>query len=195
MRIVPVSHGLEDIVGVSPGGRTTHKLHISDIYGRYYDLWDKRKFNQDIQDAKPLYMEAGLAFESLLEDALRKRLLGERPGELTTEEGIVYSPDLIIFDSGRTRLGEIKVTWMSLKEIPEGECNAFPSKFDKYFTQMMLYCHALETCDARLIAFFINGNYKPPAPQLKAWDICFTKREIDEEWRKMMNFARKEGML
>jgi hypothetical protein len=195
MRITPVPHGLEDIVGVSPGGRTTHKLHMSDIYGRYYELWDKRKFNQDIQDAKPLYMEAGLAFESLLEDALKKRLAGERPGELVTENNIVYSPDLIIFDSGITRLGEIKVTWMSLKDIPDEECNSFPPKFNKYFTQMMLYCHALETPYSRLIGFFVNGNYKPPAPQLRAWDIEFTKREIDEEWRKMMNFARTEGML
>lgn len=194
MLITPCPHGLEDIVGVSPGGRSHGQVHMSDIYGRYYEVVNPRKPNKFISEAQSLYFEAGLAFEQLLEEALKKRLGGERPGELTTEEGIVYSPDLIIFDTA-CRLGEIKVTWLSNKEVPREPSNGFPPKFEKYFTQMACYCHALETPYARLIAFFVNADYKPPRPELLAWDVEFTKRELDENWRKMMNVARSEGML
>lgn len=194
MVITPCPHGLEDIVGISPGGRTHEKLHMSDIYGRYYEIVKPRKPNKFIEEAKPLYMEAGLAFEQMLEEAFKTRLSGERPGELVTEEGIVYSPDLILFEDV-TRLGEIKVSWMSSKEVPREEANSFPPKFEKYFTQMMSYCRALETPYARLIAFFVNADYRPPRPELLAWNITFTKRELDENWRHMLNVARREGML
>lgn len=194
MLITPCPHGLEDIVGISPGGRTHEKLHISDIYGRYFDVVTPRKPNKFIEEAKPLYMEAGLAFEQLLEDAFKKRLCGERPGELVTEEGIVYSPDLILFN-GVTRLGEVKVTWLSNRDVPREASNGFPAVFDKYFVQMMAYCKHLETPYARLIAYFVNADYRPPRPELLAWDIEFSRREIEENWRKLLNVARAEGML
>lgn len=195
MLITPCAHGLEHIVGKSGGERSHEKLHMSDLYGRYYEVIAPRKHNQFISDAQPLYMEAGLSFETMLEGAVKTRLSGERPGELTTEEGIVYSPDLILFDGGEPRLGEIKVTWMSSKEVPREPSNGFPPKFEKYFTQMMAYCYHLETPYARLIAFFVNADYRPPRPELLAWDVTFTARELKENWQKLLNVARSEGML
>lgn len=187
-------HGLEDLIGKSTGERTHHRIHMSDIYGRYFDVIKPRKFNEKITEAKDLYMEAGLSFETVLEDAIKARLSGQRPGELVTEEGIYYSPDLILYNHV-TRLGEIKVTWMSNTEVPREPSNGWPPKFDKYFVQMMAYCYHLETPYARLYAFFVNGDYRPPRPELLAFDIEFTKRELDENWRKLLNVARTEGMI
>lgn len=131
MKIVPVKHGLEDIIGVSTAPRTVG-LHMSEIYNDLYQDLEPKRY---IKGSKPdvLRMEAGLAFEDMLEEGLKRRLAGsERPGEFTTEEGILYTPDLIIFN-GETRLGEIKLTWMSSKEVPRELANGFPPKFDKYF--------------------------------------------------------------
>jgi hypothetical protein len=190
--IVPVKHGLEGVVGVSVGHRSPG-LHMSNIYNDLYqDLEPKRFTRGTLPD--PLRLEAGLAFEDMLEEGLKRRLCGERPPEMVTEEGIFYSPDLIIFN-GHTRLGEIKLTWMSSKEVPREAANGFPPKFDKYFTQMKAYCHHLDLGHARLLAFFVNGDYRPPKPELLAWDIEFTPRELRENWQMLLNHARHKRML
>lgn len=192
MIITPVKHGLEGVVGVSTGYRSPG-LHMSTIYNDLYQDLEPKRFTRGTAP-DPLRLEAGLAFEDMLEEGLKRRLAGERPGEFTTAEGIIYSPDLIIFN-GETRLGEIKLTWMSSKEVPREAANGFPPKFDKYFTQMKAYCFHLELAHARLLAFFVNGNYHPPKPELLAWDIEFTKRELEENWTMLRNHARSKGML
>lgn len=104
---------------------------MSDLYNDLYaDLEPKRFSKSGPMPVEKL--EFGMAFEEMLEDSLRKRLVGERPGEFTTEEGIIYSPDLLIFN-GATRLGEIKLTWMSCREMPKERTDAgLPSKFAKW---------------------------------------------------------------
>lgn len=201
MIITPCKHGLEDLVGKSPAGRT-QGLHMSDIYGRYHETGKKRTKEDDaaFATAMPNYFEAGLTFEQMLEDKFKERMVPiARPGELTTPEGIIYSPDLFIFgEDVDLRLGEIKLTWMSNKGVPRGECSVdcFPKKFDKYFTQIMAYAYNVETPYARLIAFFINGDYaQHRQPELLAWDITFTARELRENWQKLIRVAKAEGML
>ncbi len=162
-----------------------------------------------------LRVEAGLIFESLLEEGLQAKfglmLGGERPGEFLTDEGIAYSPDLIIFPENRTVLGEIKLTWMSafycpispdqairtgLKSNWDGRSSVeFPDKFAKYFVQMKAYCYHLHTNHARLIAYFVNGDYRPPSPCLLAWDMQFTDVELIENWKMLRNHAKHKGLL
>lgn len=182
-------------MGVSNGPRSPG-LHMSSIYDDLYQDLEPKRY---IKGSKPdvLRMEAGLAFEDLLEEGIKRRLCADRPGEFTTEEGIIFTPDLIIFDgaSAGGRLGEIKLTWMSSKEVPRETANGFPPKFDKYFTQMKAYCYHLELGTARLLAFFVNGDYRPPKPELLAWDIEFTSRELEENWRMLVNHARHKRML
>lgn len=180
----------------------TPGLHMSDIYGSLYKKLEPNRYGRgDIDKAtKDAYMVVGLSLEEMLEEGLRARLAesgGGRPGEFVTTEGIIYSPDLIIFNS-HTRLGEIKLTWMSSREVPREPANGFPPKFDKYFTQMMAYCYHLETSHARLIACFVNGDYdkrKGMKPELLAWDLEFTSRELKENWAMLKNHAVHEGML
>lgn len=182
---------------------------MSTIYGDLYQDLEPKRYTRGTEP-DPLRLEAGLAFESFLEDAIRSRLCGGgRPDELThVEPGIVtpilYNPDLIIFNS-HIRVGEIKLTWMSSRMVPREAANSFPPKFEKYFTQMKSYCRCLETPYARLIGFFVMGDYqyytdaagdkKPCGPELLAWDIEFSKRELDENWAMMLNHARSKRML
>ena len=168
---------------------------MSDIYGSLFKELEPKRYDQG-EPLPLLRFEAGLALENILEQGLRQRLV-ERPGEFTTKEGIIFSPDLILFN-GTTRVGEMKLTWMTSGTAPRELSNSFPQKWDKWVVQMMSYCHCLETADARLIGFFINGDYpknRKYSPELLAWDVTFTPRELSENWQMMINWARKKKML
>lgn len=171
---------------------------MSTIYNDMYQDLEPTRYKHNAPD--PLRLEAGLAFESFLEEALKARFSESgsgRPGEMISEEGILFNPDLIIFN-GSVRVGEIKLTWMSSREMPREPANCFPPKFDKHLCQILSYCHCLETPDARLIGFFVNGryeHYKSGNPELLAWDLQFTKREMDENWASIINHAKHKRML
>lgn len=198
MKIIPVPHGLEDLVGKS--GYRTPGLHLSTIYNDMYQELEPKRYVKGAP-LDPLRLEAGLSFESILEEGIKSRLCGGgRPDEMVSAEGILFNPDLIIFNHC-TRVGEIKLTWMSCRGWPEEASNNFPPKADKYVTQMACYCHCLETPYARLIGYFVNGEWdcsnrqKPPAPMLKAWDIEFSPRELREEWARVMSHAKTRKFL
>ena len=193
MKITPVPCDIEpaksDLVR-SPG------LHMSQIYGDYYSDLEPTRF---VRGSKPdaVRMEAGFCLEEMLEEGLKRRH-ATRPSEFTVREDgsdIAFSPDLIIFENDQMRLGEIKLTWMSSKEVPREPATSFPTKFDRYFTQMKLYCRALGTARSRLYTYFVNGTYRPQQPELLAWDIDYTKQELDDEWRRQMNHARFKKLL
>lgn len=190
MKITPVEHGLDLTASSlyrSPG------LHASDIYNAYYQELEPKRFKKGTSP-DPLRMGAGLMLESVLEEGLKQRM-AERPGELLTKEGIAYSPDMLISENNKLRLGETKLTWMSSREVPRVSSNSFPQKFDKWMTQMMFYCNALETPHSRLYSYFVNGNYRPMVPELLAWDIEFSARELREEYDKLLNYAKFRKML
>ena len=191
MRITPVAHGLDDIVGVSLGPRSPG-LHMSDIYGSLFQELEPKRFKKD-SAPDPLRFELGLALETVLEKGLIDRWSAERPGEFTTIEGILYTPDAIIFN-GSPRLGEIKLTWMSCKDVPREEAKSFPPRFDKWLCQIKAYAYHLELSQARLLAYFVNGANRA-SPELLAWDIDFTARELKENWQMLLNFARQRKML
>jgi hypothetical protein len=169
-----------------------------------------------------------MALEEQLELGLKRRVVNSvmrheenvcRPGEFETAHeddcprrdeqlepgfgcwcggGILYSPDLLIFN-GNTRCGEIKLTSMSAKGAPWklGETYAaFDPKFDKYFTQMKCYCRNLNTLHARLYMFSIREMvYFNDDSILRGWNITFDQTELDEEWNWLLAHAREEGLL
>lgn len=196
MRITPIDHGL-DLTAPAPGYVRTPGLHMSEIFGEIYKQIDPKRYGRESTEAqRAAYMAPGLALEEALESMLRDKLTRDsgRPGEFVSPEGIIYSPDLIIFNDTH-RVGEIKLTWMSCKEVPRVEARSFPPQFDKYFTQMKSYSYCLDTPYARLYAFFVNGDYKARQPEFLAWDVEFSKRELEDNWRMIINAARSMGRL
>jgi len=197
MLVTPVDHGLE--LGASKNPRSPG-LHLSEIYNDLFARLEPKRYKTGAPLNKVL-LEAGIIFEEMLERAFILRLQEAvgRPEEIISEEGIKCSPDLFIIDeAGRFRIGEIKLTWKSSRDVPRepGE-NGFPVKFKKNFVQMMGYCHVAQTPYARLISFFVNGQYipGPPEPELLAWDIEFSSQELHENWTMLMNHARDREML
>lgn len=190
MKITPLPNDLDllksDLVR-SPG------LHMSDIYSDLYmDLEPTRFVRGAPKD--PVRMSMGFNLEVMLEEGLRRRM-ATRPEELLTREGIAFSPDLLIHNHVM-RVGEIKLTWMSSREVPREPANGFPPKFDKYFTQVKSYAYHLETNYARLYILFVNGDYTHPfKPEILCWDVEFTDRELKENWDLLLSHAKRKGML
>ena len=208
MKVTPIEHGL-DYYGKSSGPRSTERLHMSQIYGSLFQDMYPDRFVKD-RPMNPGHLELGLAWENMLEDGIKERLRqgqgADRPGEFVTEEGIVFSPDLLLFN-GVTRLGEIKLTWVSSKEMPRTAGESFPSHptVQKWLCQMMAYAYHLDTPYARLYAFHVNGEYAwmrkggnkdtPGGPQLFAYDIEFSKRELHDNWQMLLGHAKSSGLL
>ena len=196
MKVTPVQLKLNF---ESSGGPRSKGLHLSDIYGALLRDMEPERYGRG--DDPTDRFELGFALEHMLELGLRARG-AFRPEEHCTEEGIYFSPDMILEEDDKIILGEIKCTWLSSKDVPrEPRIDSFPPKFEKYFIQMKGYCYNLGTPYARLFVFFVNGRYdcrnrdQPPTPELLVWDITFTAQEMEENWRMIINYAKHKGML
>jgi hypothetical protein len=192
MIVTPIDHGIT-LNRSAPGYVRSPGLHASQIYNDLYASLDPKRYG-GTTGPNPLHMELGLGLEEGMEESLKRRWGAERPGEFTTADGIIYTPDFLCY-KGESRLGEIKLTYMSSRGVPRETGNGFPGKFDKYMTQIMFYCHSLETCHATLLTFFVNGAGNFSGPELLGWDITFTARELQDNQQMLRNHARHKGWL
>lgn len=190
---------------------------MSSIYGSLFEQLEPKKYDKS-RPMNPMLLEMGLAWEDMLEDGLKDRMRAvagediERPGELQTVTGIYYNPDLLIYHSdGRIRLGEIKLTWMSARDMPTEVDYALPKKFRKYEVQILSYLYWLGLTDARLYIFFVNGEYAwmkkktgaqaavksdvAVGPELRCYDITYSTQEIEENWAMLERHGKTVGLL
>lgn len=195
MKITPCPHGLDDVLGKSPGGRSPG-LHVSTVYNDLYKRLEPKRYGRP-GGPDPALLELGLAFELMVEEGWKKRC-AQRPGELIMD-GIAMSPDLIIVEDRDLRIGEMKLTYMSSKEMPLSPSTGLPARMGKWDMQMRSYCRAADTPLAKLIGFFVRGNYgSEQGPQLLAWDIEYTSRELEDNWTQITNhlaLMRREGLV
>lgn len=178
-------------------------LHMSDIYGSLAKKLKPKTYDKRDKDGNPIpldlsKMEMGLTFEELLEPALAESIFGGRPGEFFTGHepeckqdsscdcllGIAYSPDHLFFTDTDVILGEFKLTWYSTKNAP------FDEKFDVWLWQIKSYLYHLQLLECYLYGFFVNGDYKPPSPQLLSWHLTFKQHELDNNWAMLKSHAR-----
>jgi hypothetical protein len=217
MLLTPIlEHGL--LIGAPTEGYVRIPgLHMSTIYNDLYKDIDPKRFNKE-GGPDEIAMEYGSSFEEALEDLiaanLARRMTGtsERPGEFAcmpsgvivpvgTPGSIIFSPDHFFYEAIETVLGEFKSTRMTIGG------GLRQKKFDKWFCQMMAYGFPLQMECCRLVALFINGHGKwedievpgfgilPSGPLLLAWDIRFTRLELENNWRMLMRHATRKGLL
>lgn len=215
MKLEPIEHGLT-LAAPTEGYVRTPGLHMSEIYNDLYKGLNPKRYDKRDEHGNPLpfddlRMEVGTSFEEVLEPAIRQRIFGaERPGEYVTQHasdcvhqrttvypgdppcrcgaGVIFTPDHFLFN-GVFRVGEFKVTWMSIRK------GLTDKRFDKWFCQIKVYCYHLGTTHARLYVLFMNGDYTNYSPVLLAWDIEFSQKELREEWAMLRRHAQRKGML
>jgi hypothetical protein len=165
------------------------------------------KSSDDINERQlSVYGLLGLAFEDRAELALHKLAteadwpyLAVRPGEVDWY-GIKGSPDILLTPkpefahSHIQRELSLKVKWRSSRGTPkhEGDCG-FPPKWDYEIQQCMAYSDPLKTRGSILCVYFVCGDWKPPMPHVKAWELEFTEEEVGETMNGLATIA--EGLL
>ncbi len=167
-------------------------LHMSEVYGSLYAELEPKRYGGD-EPPPPMLLAMGTAWEKHLEYLLIKSAPAgvtiTRPDEFMNADGIAFSPDLLI-QNGDLRVGEIKLTWQSSRE------DISAPKFSKWFVQLMAYCREMETNLGRLYITFVNGDYGANRlPQLKIWDITFSERDLQDNYRMLLAHAKRKGML
>ena len=173
-------------------------LHLSDVLVRM--AWEKdRKYHPDAP--KDLMMfEAGHTWETVLGRALaaRNRRSGYRPDPFQ-DDGIWMSPDWVNPDAD-VQHEEWKATRKSSKN--------FEQKIEEWGPQVKSYLRALlrrkiaQVPIVRFRVWFMVGDWtfenKGDLTLLKDyWDIDveYDRRALDENWRGIVSFAQKNGLL
>ncbi len=97
--------------------------------------------------------------------------------------GIVGTVDLIqLDDHGENYPVEIKTTRQSANRAIIDQTH--------WFQQLASYCCMLDTEDGQLWVMYLNGNYKPPTPILKVYNLHFSYSDLAAWWGEMTR--RKE---
>ena len=118
----------------------------------------------------------GRLWERIMAEALFTPPQFERVGEIEMDN-IIGSPDAI--DTASWSVAEFKVTWKSERDFAESQ------RFREYLWQVKSYCNMLGMVRCRLIVFFVCGNWRPPIPMAKEYDLLFTPQELAENWLMM----------
>lgn len=125
----------------------------------------------------------GRIFEHVLAQTILRPPRYVRPGELECD-GIIGSPDAV--DTEDPAVVEIKVTWKSSLRCIED--------FREYWWQIKSYCWMLGVTRARLYVLYVCGDWRPPVPQWRCWEVTFTDLELRENWMMMVNNMPKESV-
>ncbi len=170
-------------------------VHISDIIKQMLIERDAKKYGDDSPiDADTI--ERGYVWEEVLSDALLRRHGGKdgfRPDPFQVD-GVWMSPDWFNPES-EFPMEEWKATRVSRK-------SDITDRHWYWFVQIGCYLKGTGTRKARLRVWYINGDYSEKTkrdPRLLTSYVRFTleysQREIDENWRSLIGFAKKHGLM
>jgi hypothetical protein len=214
--ITPITDfSLKALQAKKTGERRSLGLHLTSVIQSILQDLDPAKYGKpgerQIIDAITLArFESGFTFEELMEEAFAARLSTvTRIGEVVLD-GIVGSPDGVCLDDDEPYVVETKFTWKSTRgtpwpcedhRVPTKLCaSCGPQEWDSkhlaWELQIAAYTHMLGLTRARIIALFVNGDYKPAgSPALRVWDFRYTPEELAEKWGYLVAHARAKGML
>jgi hypothetical protein len=141
-----------------------------------------------------LRMCIGLAWEEYyLGVFLKGNKVVKHPGELCVD-GIYMQPDGASRDWSDVRrvmitsVHEVKATYKSINTVGD------LTKEWLWLTQVKAYCKGLQTTHAKLHVLFLCGDYKMPIrPMVKEWTLEFTKKEVEENWDMLLEYAAFNG--
>ena len=185
----------QELARAHGGSRTEGGVHVSeiirDIQNKVTHKGKRKPYDQLSPEERRRmgnFTSMGWAFERVIEAALRE-VWGvyfsgsdryEKTGSLLLE-GLTGTPDWL--DQKEWAVVEFKATWRSSRRDLETD-------FGAWIWQIKAYCKLLATRSAQLYVFYVNGDYRESGPQLKAYSLSFSEREIEENWAMLKNHAR-----
>lgn len=198
MKILATEHAADLFLG-NTGEDRPKGVHLSDILSRM--AWDRdRRYHPDAPKDLTAF-ESGFTWETVLSRALAERhgdRAGHRPAPFQ-EDGIWMSPDWVAPESD-IQVEEWKSTRKSITRANE--------KVEEWGPQVKSYLRALLRKKVaivprvRLRVWFICGDWsfeaKGDLNLLRDYytiDLEFEKRELDENWRSIVSYGQKNGML
>jgi len=166
--------------------RSVGRIHVSEVIrwidNRVIHRGERKPYDEMSPSEKKRmgsYTSMGWLWEDLLENSLAP-VFGAaeyiKTGEIELD-GIVGTPDGLEL-SGLT-VDEMKATWRSSRRPIETD-------FWNWLTQVKAYCFMLRLQRVSLRVFFVNGDYRDSGPQVKQFDIEFTERELQDNWRMIV---------
>ena len=131
----------------------------------------------------------GFIFERWVEKALVEYFGLQRALKVYQQEllcdGVYLTPDAVNVSDGYYE--EYKARWRSMRKFTGPDWERW---FWKELVQIKAHCHVLGTRKARLVIFFVCGDWKPPAPKLACREFEFEEAELVANWRMVVANAR-----
>jgi hypothetical protein len=137
------------------------------------------------------YRELGFLWETVLEAAFKRRRVSgldsakflkqvevEHDGVFKTVDGI-HIPDW--------RLLEYKLTFRSKNRA---SLDRFESEFWGWFAQLKGNCLAHQTRIASLFVMWVCGDYHPPVPVTRRYNIVFQDQDLIDNWTMLLNHKK-----
>ena len=155
-------------------------VHVSSIIRKINLALGTNKGNAFTEDDLNAFATIGRLWEHVLAQVLFPPPRYERVGEIE-RDGIIGSPDCV--DTQEWSDTEMKVTWVSAKGFTDRP------KFREYLWQAKAYCYIMGMTRARIVTLHVCGDYKPPVPIAKEYDVIFTAQELRENWLMLQREA------
>lgn len=161
------------------------KAMCNDLFPREaYPEWDG--LTAEEQQQRAANFTCGFVWEDMLSRAWGAEL-APRISDAQCE-GIWINPDGVRLDDAGGCVWEYKFTAIS--------SNKRPDEVLRWMMQVKFYCFAMGVLRARFIVLHAEGDYVRPFKRaVKEWEYTFTREELDDNMRAIINYARSKGMI
>ena len=181
-------------------------IHVSDVIRRIAialgylkddrDDADEAESREEWEASLPreamLAMASGLAWEEYLARVYEGQV-EFHPGEVE-KDGISGSPDGVKWGyrnwGDPTIVAEFKYSEKSSNNEPIGPDGKPTPKWWMWLTQVMCYCHMLDTTRADFYVYHVRGDYRDQRKQFLKYEFEFTEAELEGNWKMIVREAR-----
>lgn len=186
----------------APPSSRSSGIHFSDILKPILRRMDAKRFGGEFK-LDQVYLGfvweevLSAGFTGLVQRSRAKSIEFSWQNEISAEMGrgkyrreVFFTPDCV--DLVDLVLCEFKCTWMSARHKLSSH------KFWHWMVQVKAYLRVLGLTRARIYVLFVDGDYNPRRRIPKAWEVEFTRREIEENWSMLereMEALIEEGVL
>lgn len=148
--------------------------HLSDLlYCNYKTYFRKKGLQPKQSDEQILLFTLGYALQYFLFPKNKEKVY--------EKDGILCRPDV-----ENEYLMEVEIPLAEVKSTRVSINNFKLADSPHYVEQMAGYCVVKDVLECSLITFFVMGNYRPPFPKAKVWDVKFTQQELDDYWETFL---------